>query len=48
MSILAPMRRSSPTCMKRFSKIDSVMMEVPPAWVMRAMYWAWRSVGNAG
>ena len=48
MVMLAPMRLSSPTCMKRFSKMFSVTTEVPSACVMRAMYWACMSVGKPG
>src|SRR6202011_1737291 len=46
--MLAPMRLSSPTCMKRFSKMFSVMEVVPSVWVARAMYWACMSVGKPG
>src|SRR5205807_2311193 len=44
----APMRTISCACMKRFSKIFSVMMEVPSACVARAMYCACMSVGKPG
>ena len=44
----APMRSSSATCMYRFSKIDSVMVLTPAAWVMSTMYWACMSVGKPG
>ena len=46
--MLAPMRINSCACMKRFSKIVSVTIEMPSACVMRAMYCAWRSVANPG
>ena len=46
--ISAPMRASSGTCMKRFSKIVSRMCETPLAVAIDAMNCAWRSVGNPG
>ena len=46
--MLAPMRLSSWTCMKRFSKMFSVMVVAPSAWVARAMNWACMSVGKPG
>ena len=46
--MLAPMRISSCTCMKRFSKMFSVTMVVPSACVASAMYWACMSVGKPG
>jgi len=48
MVMFAPMRMSSWTCMKRFSKMFSVTVLVPSAWVARAMYWACMSVGKPG
>ena len=44
----APRRSSSLTCMKRFSKMVSVMTLAPLARVIRAMYWACMSVGKPG
>ena len=44
----APRRASSCTCMKRFSKIVSVMWEMPLERVISAMNCAWRSVGKPG
>ena len=44
----APSRASSCTCMKRFSKMVSVMCEVPLARVISAMSCACRSVGKPG
>ena len=44
----APSRASSCTCMKRFSKIVSVMRETPRARVISAMNCACRSVGKPG
>ncbi len=44
----APRRLSSLTCMKRFSKMVSVMTLAPLARDMRAMYWACMSVGKPG
>ena len=46
--MFAPMRMISLACMKRFSKIVSVITEVPCACVARAMYCACMSVGNPG
>ncbi len=46
--MLAPMRLSSCTCMKRFSKMFSVTVVVPSHCVARAMYCACMSVGKAG
>ncbi|MCY1180427.1 hypothetical protein D9M73_208690 [compost metagenome] len=46
--ILAPMRCSSLTCMKRFSKIVSITAPVPSAMALREMNCACMSVGNAG
>ena len=46
--MFAPMRLSSCTCMKRFSKMFSVTVVVPSAWVARAMNWACMSVGKPG
>ena len=34
--------------MKRFSKMFSVTVVAPSAWVARAMYWACMSVGKPG
>ncbi len=47
-SMSAPRRRSSCTCMKRFSKIVSVTVDVPSATQFRVMNCACMSVGNAG
>src|SRR4030066_176794 len=47
-SMLAPRRRSSCTCMKRFSKMVSVTLAAPSAMVFIAMNCACMSVGNAG
>jgi hypothetical protein len=47
-SMSAPMRRSSGTCMKRFSKMVSTMHEVPCARHMSTMNWACMSVGKPG
>src|SRR5262249_21721391 len=44
----APSRTSSCTCMKRFSKMVSVMREIPFARVINAISWACRSVGKPG
>ena len=44
----APSRTSSCTCMKRFSKMVSVMREVPPARVISAISCACKSVGKPG
>ena len=46
--MLAPMRISSGTCMKRFSKIVSVIIEAPSAIAISAMTCACRSVGKPG
>ena len=46
--IFAPMRTSSATCWKRFSKIVSVIVATPSSPVENAIHWAWRSVGNPG
>jgi len=46
--ISAPMRSSSFTCMKRFSKMVSVMTLCPAANAMRAMIWACMSVAKPG
>src|SRR5664280_859256 len=46
--ICAPSRTSSWTCMKRFSKMVSVMREVPPARVINAISCACKSVGKPG
>src|SRR5579883_1949694 len=46
--MFAPMRTSSRACMKRFSKMFSVMTEVPSAWVATTMYCACMSVGKPG
>ncbi len=46
--MLAPMRTSSWACMKRFSKIFSVITDVPSACVARAMNCACMSVGKPG
>ena len=46
--MLAPIRTSSGTCMKRFSKIVSVIIEAPSAVAISAMICACRSVGNPG
>ena len=48
MVISAPMRASSGTCMKRFSKMVSHSAESPFAWVSRVMNWACMSVGKSG
>lgn len=45
---IAPIRRSSGTCMKRFSKIVSLSRQTPPACVISTMYCACRSVGKPG
>ena len=42
------MRASSRACIKRFSKIVSVITEEPSACVMSVMYWACISVGKPG
>ena len=47
-SMLAPNRRSSLTWENRLSKIVSVMIDVPAAWVRRTMNWACMSVGKPG
>ena len=47
-SIAAPRRSNSCTCIIRFSKIVSVMTEVPSARVASAMNCACISVGNDG
>jgi hypothetical protein len=47
-SMSAPRRFNSCTCIMRFSKIVSVITEVPPARVASAMNCACMSVGNAG
>src|SRR5665213_3550180 len=44
----APMRVSCGTCMKRFSKLFSVMTESPSAVLITAIICAWRSVGKPG
>src|ERR1700739_1557625 len=46
--ISAPIRRISSMCMKRFSKIVSVMVPTPSATVLSAANCACMSVGNAG
>src|SRR5579885_1271047 len=46
--MFAPMRTSSSTCIKRFSKMFSVMTEVPSACVASAIYCACMSVGKPG
>ena len=46
--ISAPMRRISSMCMKRFSKIVSMMVPTPFATVLSAANCACMSVGNAG
>ena len=46
--MFAPIRTSSEACMKRFSKIVSLISESPSACVIRAMYWACMSVGKSG
>ena len=46
--ICAPRRASSCTCMKRFSKMVSLMRETPFARVISAMNCACRSVGKPG
>ena len=46
--ISAPIRASSCACMNRFSKIVSVMTEVPSACVSIAIICACKSVGNPG
>ena len=46
--MFAPSRTSSLTWRKRRSKIVSVMIDVPEAWVMRTMNWACMSVGKPG
>ena len=46
--IRAPNRASSCTCMKRFSKIVSVICEEPPAQAISAINCACRSVGKPG
>jgi hypothetical protein len=48
MRMSAPMRWSSSTCMKRFSKTVSVTMPTPSAMLFRAQNWACMSVGKAG
>ena len=48
MRMLAPIRMSSLACMNRFSKMSSVITEVPAAWVISAIYWACMSVANPG
>ena len=48
MRMFAPMRASSCACMKRFSKMVSVMKEMPSAPVISAMNWACRSVAKPG
>ena len=45
---LAPKRFISCTCIKRFSKIVSVTLELPLAIVFNAINWACMSVGKAG
>ena len=47
-AILAPNRASSCTCMKRFSKIVSVISEAPPAQAISAISCACKSVGKPG
>ena len=47
-SMSAPSRRSSCTCIMRFSKIVSVTTDVPAARVASAIICACMSVGNAG
>src|ERR1700722_2978985 len=44
----APMRVNSGTCMKRFSKMVSVIIAAPSAVLISAMSCACRSVGNPG
>ena len=44
----APIRLSSGTCMKRFSKMVSVIIEAPSATVISAMNCACRSVAKPG
>ena len=46
--MFAPMRTSSCTCMKRFSKMFSVTVVAPSACVASAMYCACMSVGKPG
>ena len=46
--MLAPIRANSGTCIKRFSKIVSVIIEAPSATAISAITWACRSVGNPG
>lgn len=46
--ILAPILLSSGTCINRFSKIVSVMIEAPLAMLINAMIWACMSVGKPG
>ena len=46
--MLAPMRLSSGTCMKRFSKIVSVIIAAPSAIAISAIICACRSVGKPG
>jgi hypothetical protein len=48
MSMRAPSRRSSCTCMKRFSKMVSVTCAVPSATQLSAMNCACMSVGKPG
>ena len=48
MVTLAPMRISSGTCMKRLSKIVSVIIDAPSARVISAIICACRSVGKPG
>ncbi len=47
-SIFAPSRTSSLTCMKRFSKIVSLITALPSAMQFTAINCACMSVGNAG
>ena len=46
--ISAPMRRISSMCMKRFSKIVSMIVPTPSATVFSAANWACMSVGKPG
>ena len=48
MVMSAPILISSEACMKRFSNIVAVTLEVPSACVIRAMYCACMSVGKPG
>ena len=48
MEMFAPMRTISLACRKRFSKIVSVITDVPSACVASAMYCACMSVAKAG